>query len=172
MEKLIINKERLTKEEIEKTKIKSRIIILNNKNELILCNYNGCYLLIGGKLENKETPKEAALRETQEEIGVILSENDLDDFIIIEHYQKNYPTRDNKIKNNLLITYYFISKKKVEIENDKITLSESEKKQNFKLIQASPKEIIQLLESNNTQNPRAVYYEEELQEVLQRIKTK
>lgn len=172
MEKLIINKERLTKEEIEKAKIKSRIIILNNKNELILCNYNGCYLLIGGKLENKETPKEAALRETQEEIGVILSENDLDDFIIIEHYQKNYPTRDNKIKNNLLITYYFISKKKVEIENDKITLSESEKKQNFKLIQASPKEIIQLLESNNTQNPRAVYYKEELQEVLQRIKTK
>lgn len=172
MEKLIINKERLTKEEIEKTKIKSRIIILNNKNELILCNYNGCYLLIGGKLENKETPKEAALRETQEEIGVILSENDLDDFIIIEHYQKNYPTRDNKIKNNLLITYYFISKKKVEIENDKITLSESEKKQNFKLIQASPKEIIQLLESTNTQNPRAVYYKEELKEVLQRIKTK
>lgn len=172
MEKLIINKERLTKEEIEKTKIKSRIIILNNKNELILCNYNGCYLLIGGKLENKETPKEAALRETQEEIGVILNENDLDDFITIEHYQKNYPTRDNKIKNNLLITYYFISKKKVEIENDKITLSESEKKQNFKLIQASPKEIIQLLESNNTQNPRAVYYKEELQEVLQRIKTK
>ena len=158
MEKLIINKERLTKEDIEKTKIKSRIIILNNKNELILCNYNGCYLLIGGKVENQETVKEAALREAQEEIGVILSENDLDDFIII--------------KNNLLITYYFISKKKVEIENDKITLSESEKKQNFKLIQASPKEIIQLLESNNTQNPRAVYYEEELQEVLQRIKTK
>ena len=172
MKKLIINKEKLTKEEIETTKIKSRIILLNNKNELILCNYNGCYLLIGGKLENKETPKEAALRETQEEIGVILNENDLDDFITIEHYQKNYPTRDNKIKNNLLITYYFISKKKVEIENDKITLSESEKKQNFKLIQASPKEIIQLLESNNTQNPRAVYYEEELQEVLRRLKTK
>ena len=172
MKKLIINKEKLTKEEIETTKIKSRIILLNNKNELILCNYNGCYLLIGGKLENKETPKEAALRETQEEIGVILNENALDDFITIEHYQKNYPTRDNKIKNNLLITYYFISKKKVEIENDKITLSESEKKQNFKLIQASPKEIIQLLESNNTQNPRAVYYKEELQEVLQRIKTK
>ena len=172
MEKLIINKERLTKEEIEKTKIKSRIIILNNKNELILCNYNGCYLLIGGKVEDKETVKEAALREAQEEIGVILNENDLDDFIIIERYQKNYPTRDNKIKNNLLITYYFISKKKVEIENDKITLSESEKKQNFKLIQASPKEIIQLLESNNTQNPRAVYYEEELQEVLRRLKTK
>lgn len=172
MKKLIINKEKLTKEEIETTKIKSRIILLNNKNELILCNYNGCYLLIGGKLENKETPKEAALRETQEEIGVILNENALDDFITIEHYQKNYPTRDNKIKNNLLITYYFISKKKVEIQNDKITLSENEKKQNFKLIQASPKEIIQLLESNNTQNPRAVYYKEELQEVLQRIKTK
>lgn len=172
MKKIIINKEKLTKEEIDNTKIKSRIIILNNKNELILCNYNSCYLLIGGKVEDKETVKEAALREAQEEIGVILSENDLDDFIIIEHYQKNYPTRDNKIKNNLLITYYFISKKKVEIENDKITLSESEKKQNFKLIQASPKEIIQLLESNNTQNPRAVYYKEELQEVLQRIKTK
>ena len=116
MEKLIINKEKLTKEEIDNTKIKSRIIILNNKNELILCNYNSCYLLIGGKVEDKETVKEAALREAQEEIGVILSENDLDDFIIIEHYQKNYPTRDNKIKNNLLITYYFISKKKVVVQ--------------------------------------------------------
>ncbi len=172
MEKLIINKDKLTKEEIDKTKIKSRIIILNNKNELILCNYNGCYLLIGGKVEKQETIKEAALRETHEEIGVLLNENDLDDFILIEHYQKNYPTIDNKIKNNLLITYYFISKKKVEIEKDKITLSENEKKQNFKLVQASPKEIIQLLEDNNTQNPRAVYYEEELQEVLQRIKIK
>jgi 8-oxo-dGTP pyrophosphatase MutT (NUDIX family) len=172
MEKLIINKDKLTKEEINKTKIKSRIIILNNKNELILCNYNGCYLLIGGKVEKQETIKEAALRETHEEIGVLLNENDLDDFILIEHYQKNYPTIDNKIKNNLLITYYFISKKKVEIEKDKITLSENEKKQNFKLVQASPKEIIQLLENNNTQNPRAVYYEEELQEVLQRIKIK
>lgn len=172
MEKLIINKEKLTKEEIETIKIKSRIILINNKNELILCNYNGCYLLIGGKLENKETPKEAALRETQEEVGVTLNENDLDDFILIEHYQKNYPTTDNKIKNNLLITYYFISKKKVEIQNDKITLSENEKKQNFKLIQASPSEIKQLLENNNTQNTRAVYYKEELQEVLQRLKTK
>lgn len=96
MKKIIINKERLTKEEIDKTKIKSRIIILNNKNELILCNYNGCYLLIGGKVEDKETVKEAALREAQEEIGVILSENDLDDFIIIEHYQKTIPQETTK----------------------------------------------------------------------------
>ena len=43
MEKLIINKEKLTKEEIDNTKIKSRIIILNNKNELIKNEVNPNY---------------------------------------------------------------------------------------------------------------------------------
>ena len=79
---------------------------------------------------------------------------------------------NNTIKNNLLITYYFISKKKVKIKYDKITLSESEKKHNFKLIQVSPTEIMQLLENNNTLNPRAVYYKEELEEIIKRLKIK
>ena len=108
MERVIINKEKLRKEEIDKTKIKSRVILLNDKNEIILCNYNGCYLLIGGKVEKQETIKEALLREIKEEIGVVLDHNDIKEFILIEHYQKNYPTENNTIKNNLLITYYFI----------------------------------------------------------------
>lgn len=172
MERVIINKEKLRKEEIDKTKIKTRVILLNEKNEIILCNYNGCYLLIGGKVEKQETIKEALLREIKEEIGVVLDHNDIKEFILIEHYQKNYPTENNTIKNNLLITYYFISKKKVKIKYDKITLSESEKKHNFKLIQASPTEIMQLLENNNTLNPRAVYYKEELEEIIKRLKIK
>ena len=53
MERVIINKEKLRKEEIDKTKIKTRVILLNEKNEIILCNYNGWNLLIGGKVEKQ-----------------------------------------------------------------------------------------------------------------------
>lgn len=57
------------------------VIMLFNKNydKLLLVKrnkkpYKGCWNGIGGKIENNETPCEAAIRECMEETGILLTE--------------------------------------------------------------------------------------------------
>ena len=50
-------------------------IILNNKKEFLTARKRGAthFMMIGGKVSNNETPLEALIRETKEEIGIDVS---------------------------------------------------------------------------------------------------
>jgi len=52
---------------------------------------------VGGKLHENETIKEAAVRETREEISVELNANDFENVAIIDFYFENKPEFDQQV---------------------------------------------------------------------------
>lgn len=66
---IIINDENMHEEPINK-KMKSRAILINSKNELLVANYGGVFLLPGGSIDEGENPSSAIIRELKEKIGI------------------------------------------------------------------------------------------------------
>lgn len=55
---------------IDESKTKSRAIILNTENQILLTKYAGVYMLPGGKVDEGESPDDAIYREIKEETGL------------------------------------------------------------------------------------------------------
>ena len=108
METIIINDDRLSEEDIDKTKNKVRAILLTcANNKLLVSNYNDVILLPGGSVDKGETSNEAIIRELKEETGIIYDIDKLQELFTINHYQYKYLTSDDKIMNRLIITKYY-----------------------------------------------------------------
>jgi len=63
-----------------KSNLKVRLILIHRGNILLLRqkkNLGGNYTLVGGTIENMEFAKEALIRETQEEAGILLKKKNL-----------------------------------------------------------------------------------------------
>ena len=163
--KLTINKHNLKLNEIEEYKIKVRAILINEKNELLIANYGGTYLLPGGKIDQNEEITKCLLRELKEETGTIYNYNELEYLCHIDYFQNKYPKVNGKIKNRLITTYYYIGKYK-NIILDKIKLTENEQKGNFKLQLIPLDELENILIENKNNNPRNIYFQKELLAVI------
>ena len=162
-----INDKNLCISDITKFGSKSRAILLKG-NEILVANYGGVFLLPGGTHEKSESPKETLLRELKEEVGIDYCDNELDEFFMLKYYQPNYPTRDNKIINRLITTYYYKGDYK-GINTDQINRTAGEIKDNFYLQLVNLNEIEELLNSVEN-NPRKQYFDREMREVIKVLK--
>lgn len=172
MKTTTINENKLTHNNIEQTNRKSRAILVKD-NKILICNYGGIILLPGGSIEEHETPIQALIRELQEETGITYFHEDLQELFLLNYYQFNYPTRDNKIINRLISTYFYFGNFK-GINESCIKMTENEKKANFYLELIEIKDLIKKLETNTT-NPRKPFFDRELAEaikVYQKVLTK
>lgn len=161
MKEIIINDDNLKNSDIEKSSVKARALLYTD-NSILVANYNGIYLLPGGKLENNENVIDALQRELVEETGIIYNKEDLTELFVLRYYQKNYLTVDNKILNRLVRTYYYISKFK-GVDLTKVNRSNREIEGNFKLELLNIEELSKPLVNDN---PRSKYFDRELKEVL------
>ena len=81
----------------------------------------GTYIIPKGKIEIHETPLEAAIRETHEEVGIHISEDD------IKNKKKPYMIEyKNQLGNVYKILYYFVAEPKTDIIIDKNKLQKRE----------------------------------------------
>ena len=170
MKKIVINENNLDISNINKTNIKVRAL-LALKNEILVANYGGVLMLPGGKIDKGETNKEALIRELKEETGIIYNEEELNDLFLLEYYQANYPTRDGKILNRLIKTYFYYDKFK-GINKDKQHMTEKEIKGNFSLQLIEINDLLNNL--SDTSNPRSEFFNREITEaikVYKKIKT-
>lgn len=163
--KIIINEENLKKNDIEEFNIKARAILLNEKEELLIGNYGGTYLLPGGKIDKNEKIIDGLLRELEEETGTYYNDKEVNYLCTIEYFQKNYPKRNGKTQNRLITTHYYIGEYK-EISLDKIKLTENEQNGNFKLELIPLNELENILMENKNNNPRNIYFQKELLAVI------
>jgi len=162
---IIINEDNLQIKDIEEINIKVRAMLTNDNNELLIANYGGIYLLPGGKVDDNENIIKALIRELNEETGIAYNNEELEYLCTLDYYQKNYPKRDNTVKNRLLKTYYYIGKiKHTQIHNQKLT--EKELKGNFNLEYIPLNQIKQLIINNNTNNQRNIYFQKELLKII------
>lgn len=168
MKVITYNESNLSDEEIDRKACKVRGLIFNNQNEVLLCKYAGLYILPGGSIDEGETKTEAFIREIQEETGIDVNQNDINQFLIIKDYNRNY--YDRKLKtdiNRLTETTFFQTKTNSEISSTNRNLTESELKNGFTVQFVKVDLIPEILKGNDQSNEKVKVFERELLTVLQ-----
>ncbi len=141
-----LNPNKLTMRDIDKQQHRVKIILLNSKDEILLCKRNGVYNFIGGHIENGEGPLECAQREVREETGITVRlGNFRAPFYKLECFEKNYY---NLNKNYFTTIQFLEGRTDALIDLSKRELDEEELKQDFKLVYVPYKDLRGELERN------------------------
>lgn len=168
---IVINEDNMQISEVQEFSLKVRAILVDKHNRILTANYGGVYLLPGGSVDCGETIVQAVIRELSEETGEKYNEQELEYLTCLKYYQKNYPKRDGTFQNRLVQTHYFVGKLK-EVSKSSQTLTDKEKKGNFRLEFFHLEELEKAIYENTSDNPRNVYFGKEILSVIQVYKDK
>ena len=129
------------------------------------------YIYFQGKVERGEDICECARREVKEETGIELDLENEEPFLLVQQFIKDYPQRvsDEVFSNRLNETYYYLIHTDEVINNEKMDLMENELKNNFHTDLIGLDEISELLDNNNTINPRNKYFSREIYSVVKEV---
>ena len=123
----LFNHDNLNSNDIDEIVIRTKAVIINSKNEILLGYSHGTYQFPGGHLEENETLNECLKRELKEEIGVDIDIVN-DPYLKIVYYSKNYRGTTKNRENDI---YYFLIKRDIEPDTTKTHLDEFEKEGNY-----------------------------------------
>lgn len=170
MKEILYNYDYLTLEEIEETVIRTKMLIINSKKEILLGYCHKTYQFPGGHLEEGETLVECLKREILEETGMEVSiSEDAKPFFVIRHYSKNYrgtgKTRCNEI-------YYYVILTDDTYNLEKIRHDEWEKDGNYQLRYVHLDNVEQVLIDSIPDNPQNKVIVQEMIEVLNEYRIK
>jgi 8-oxo-dGTP pyrophosphatase MutT (NUDIX family) len=163
MKEIFYNYDNLTKEEIDETVIRTKGLIINSNNEIILGYSHKTYQFPGGHLEEGESLEECLLREIKEETGIELKNVTMKPFMLIRHYSRNYRETG---KNRQNIIYYFVVKTDDTINLDNTSFDEWEIDGNYELRTIKLDEVEKTLIDSIPDNPMNKVIVEEMLEVL------
>ena len=104
MKEVLFNPDNLTKEDIEEVVVRTKAIIVNSNNEILLGYCHKTYQFPGGHLEENESLNSGLIREVKEETGITLT-GKLEPFFAIKYFLKDYPVLGN---NRSIEIYYFL----------------------------------------------------------------
>lgn len=166
MRQLFINKDNLEKDDIDEVAIRVKGLMKNDKDELLLEHNNNTVQFPGGHRISEESLEETLIREVKEETGINI-DIESGPFMLITEYCKNY--RDSN-KNRCNKIYYYMVRSNDLPKIEEISLSDFEKKTDFRLFYVKLEEIENLLQrclKNNNIDELIAY---EMQEVLKTYK--
>jgi len=172
MEKeLVTNYGNLTDEEVNEINFKNRLIIMNDKGEILLENYAGVFLLPGGKKEKGESDISGLVREIKEETGIDISHDEVKLLLKANMYVRDYPKINGLGNVNRLSKtnyFYLMSNKKINEVEAKFDVNEKKYGLTMKFVDIN--KVAELIKSNPSLNSRKKYFDEELLRVLEEFK--
>ena len=130
MKEIFFNTDNLIKEQIDEEVIRVKALIINSKGEILLGYSHNVYQFPGGHLDEGESLNNCLKREIKEETGMDISLEDLEPFMLIKYYSKNY---FNRGKNRCNKIYYFIVNTDKEINLYETNYTKEEKEGNYEL---------------------------------------
>lgn len=166
IENTFYNDDKLTKEEIDESVIRTKALIINSNNELLLGYCNKTYQFPGGHLEDGETISECLIREIKEETGINLDKKIYVPFFFTRYYTKNYR---NSLKNRENIIYYFMIYTDITFDLENTSFDDGEKSGNYTLKYIPLKEVKKVLINSINDNPINGIITREMLDVLKYV---
>lgn len=162
------NPNNLEEKDVEEYVEKVRLLIKNDKDEILVANYGGAYLLPGGKVDDNEFVMEALKREINEEVGLNIDESLISLVTTFNYYQKDYPKRNGKVLNRKVTTHYYKTNMNIDLSKYERKLTQKEVKGNFKLEWIKEENLKDVIKNNPNikDNSRVSYMNDELLKVL------
>ena len=103
MKEIIINDNNLIDNDIERTVVRVKGLIINSRGQILLAHNNNTYQFPGGHKEDNETMNECIMREIKDETGIKVDVVE-EPFLCITTYDSNYFNTGKKVKNSI---YYY-----------------------------------------------------------------
>lgn len=167
MKEILYNYDNLSKGQIDETIIRTKAVIVNNNEDIILGYSHKTFQFPGGHLEDGETLEECLIREIKEETGIKAIKENCALLKKITYFNKNY---HNSGKNRCNEIYYFIVKTNENFDNNKLKLDEKEKEGNFKVMAIPLKNIEEVLIKSIPDNPINEIIVEEMLDIIKEYK--
>jgi len=104
MKEVIYNEDNLTISDINEVEVRTKILMPNHKNQILMGFYKKTYQFPGGHLEPGETLEDCLKREIKEETGMEVDTSNFFPFYAIKYYEKNH---HNTGRNRLSEIYYY-----------------------------------------------------------------
>jgi 8-oxo-dGTP pyrophosphatase MutT (NUDIX family) len=87
MKTLVFNEKNLNDNDIDEIVTRVKAFVINDSEEVLYANADGCLQLPGGHRENNEEYEETLIRELEEEVGLSLNKEEIKfSFFEIKHY--------------------------------------------------------------------------------------
>ena len=103
MQTIIFNDHNLSEDQIEKSVIRVKGLIINSSGKILLAHNNDTYQFPGGHLEDNEDMDDCIIREIKEETGIDVKVNERP-FLCIKTFDNNYFGTGKKVLNSI---YYY-----------------------------------------------------------------
>ena len=162
MKEVLLNYDNITEDQIDKTVVRVKSILVNDNNEALVGYSFDEYQFIGGHVEEGEDPNDTIVREIKEETGIDIKEK-VEPFIKLTRYYKNYKGRD---ENRNSIIYYYAIRVDEEPVIDKSMYSESEIRGNFTIRKIPLKNLVDEIRKDMLTDKSQHVLEKEMLEVF------
>lgn len=164
MKIIVFNHDNLNDSNIDEVVVRTKALLINDKDEITLGYSHKTYQFPGGHLEPNESIEECLIREVKEESGIELKEIKEEPFVKIVYYTKDYRNSGKNRKNEI---YYYIIKTNQKYDLKNISLDEWEKDGNFTIEVIPLKDLDKILIDSIPDNPMNKIIVEEMLTVLE-----
>lgn len=145
MKEIVYNINNLCEDDIHGWVKRAKIIVVNSKEEIILAQTNDGYYFLGGHVESNESDFDCLVRELKEEAGIDYEPKIGEPFVSIKYLLKDYP--ENGVNKGYISNYYVVYED-IVFDSNNVSLTESEKEVNFKIVYIHKDKILDEVDSS------------------------
>ena len=164
---IIDNKGHLKRDELTDKTIRVKALIINSNKEILLGFSFNTYQFPGGHIEPGEELEIGLKRELLEELGVEVDTTNLKPFLLYEHLDRDYPSKDN---NRLSQIYYYIINADIEPDIGNTSLTIEEKIGDYEVRKIPLEHVEEVLRSNSTIDQKTNIIAREMLSVINEYK--